>query len=172
MRLSVGYPVAVALVALALVGAVFFTVRLVADPQGWPAAAGGLLACLFLGLRHAAVLRANRRVGVSPALRRITDDAVLEEALASPQAVFFKRSPTCPVSADILDEVLRFARRHPAWPVYAVDVVAHRSLSQAIASRLGVAHASPQALAVRAGRCVGHADHYEITARALEKLVG
>ncbi len=50
-------------------------------------------------------------------------------------------------------------------PVYLVDVLAQRPLSQAIAARLGIRHESPQAIVLRQGKAVWDASHFAITAK-------
>ena len=66
-----------------------------------------------------------------------------------------------------MDDVLTFATSHPQWPLYVLKVIEARDLSDAAAERLGVPHASPQAIVIRHGHSVWHASHYDITANAL-----
>ena len=56
-------------------------------------------------------------------------------------------------------------------PVFLVDVVKHRPLSRALAERIGVAHASPQAIVLRDGFAAWHRSHYDIQADALARAV-
>lgn len=62
-------------------------------------------------------------------------------------------------------------RRRPGIPVYFVDVLAQRPLSQRIAVALGIRHESPQAIMLQAGTPVWHASHSEVTADALLQRV-
>jgi bacillithiol system protein YtxJ len=101
------------------------------------------------------------------ALRTLQDVSELDEPLHAEQAVLFKHSTHCPTSARALKEVERFASQDPDTPVYLVDVVRDRFLSRQISERLGIRHASPQAIVLRRGRPAWHASHYRITARAL-----
>ncbi|MCG0238359.1 MAG: bacillithiol system redox-active protein YtxJ [Firmicutes bacterium] len=92
-------------------------------------------------------------------------------ALSARQPVFlFKHSTTCPISH----------RAHREWQAYLADPapgVAHalvrvreeRTLSLALAERLGVAHASPQAILFHDGRPLWHASHHAITRDALRR---
>jgi bacillithiol system protein YtxJ len=66
-------------------------------------------------------------------------------------------------------EVERFARSGTDVPVFGIDVVRHRSLSDAAAMRLGLRHQSPQAILIEEGTPVWHASHSSITAAALEE---
>jgi bacillithiol system protein YtxJ len=58
--------------------------------------------------------------------------------------------------------------------VYLVDVVHSRPLSRYIAERLGIVHASPQAIILRAGVPAWHGSHFDLRAdtmvRQLEAL--
>ena len=119
--------------------------------------------------RHAKVARSNRKIASAPFLHEIHDEATLGEALASKRVVLYKHSTSCPVSAIVIDEVLRFAEKHPRWPVHVVQVIEHRDLSDFVAKRFGVRHESPQALVIRDGRCVWHTSHNGITAQRLRQ---
>jgi bacillithiol system protein YtxJ len=101
--------------------------------------------------------------------RNITD-ADLDLLLAAPLAVLYKHSPICPTSEVAYEEMLAFRRRR-AVPVYMVDVIHHRPLSRALAERIGVRHASPQAIILRDGVAAWHRSHYEIQAEAMARIV-
>ncbi len=104
-------------------------------------------------------------------MRRLSDRAELDQALLAPLAVLYKYSPICSVSAWIGREVDRFASDHPDTPVYAIDVIRQRDLSNWIAEKFGVRHESPQAFVVRNGRPTWNASHSSITADALRQQV-
>ncbi len=90
-----------------------------------------------------------------------------EKLLTDGRFVLFKHSPICGTSYHAYEEVERYAedRTHP--PVYIVDVVGQRELSQQIASRLGVPHKSPQVLIIDNGTVVWTKSHYAISQTAL-----
>ena len=100
----------------------------------------------------------------------IVTDADLDLLLASPLAVLYKHSPICPTSDVAYEEMLAFRRRR-AVPVYMVDVIHHRPLSRALAERIGVHHASPQAIILRDGVAAWHGSHYEIRAEVMARAV-
>ena len=100
----------------------------------------------------------------------IVSDADLDLLLAAPLAVLYKHSPICPTSDVAYEEMLAFGRRR-AVPVYMVDVIHHRPLSRALAERIGVRHASPQAVILRNGVAAWHRSHYEIQAEAMARIV-
>jgi bacillithiol system protein YtxJ len=56
-------------------------------------------------------------------------------------------------------------------PVYLVDVVHSRPLSRYIAERVGVVHASPQAIILRSGVPAWYGSHFDLRADTMsEKL--
>jgi bacillithiol system protein YtxJ len=101
----------------------------------------------------------------------VTTLALVEDAVTSRAAVVYKHSARCGSCLAALQEVQRFAEDHPELPVYQVDVMAERRLSDAIAERLGVRHASPQVIVVSDGRATWSATHWSVTASALVQQV-
>ena len=152
---------------LSFLGLVFFSVRWLMDPSSWAVNAIGIAACLFLGARHLTTRRSNQRLVSSPVLRDVHDQATLDEAFASERAILYKHSTRCPVSAVVVDDVLRVAGRHPEWRCYLLKVIEHRTLSDAVAEQLKVPHESPQVFVLRKGRLVWHTSHNGITAQNL-----
>ena len=100
----------------------------------------------------------------------IVSEADVAALLAAPLAVLYKHSPICPTSDVAYEEMLAFRRRRVV-PVYMVDVIHHRLLSRALAERIGVRHASPQAIILRDGVAAWHGSHYEIQAEAMARMV-
>jgi bacillithiol system protein YtxJ len=98
-------------------------------------------------------------------------DEDLKAALEQPRAVLYKHSPRCGISLRTLREVEKFAEQVPDVPVYLIDVVADRDLSNAVADHLEIAHQSPQAILLEHGKPAWHASHFQISARRLEKEV-
>lgn len=101
----------------------------------------------------------------------LTDATEAEALLAAPLAVLYKHSTRCAFSAHAHDEVARFARQRPDVRVRLVDVLFDRELALDLAERLGVEHASPQAIVLRAGRVVWHGSHGRIRAAALHRAL-
>lgn len=154
---------------LSLLGLTFFAVRLVTDPADWLTNGLGVAVCLFVVTRHTGILRSNQQIDTAGSLRDILDPAMLDEALESKRAILYKHSTRCPVSAVVINEVLRFAASHPDWSIYVLKVIERRALSDTVTERLGVPHASPQAFVIRQGRCVWHASHSGITEQQLSQ---
>jgi bacillithiol system protein YtxJ len=107
---------------------------------------------------------------------KIANEADVAMALAEPLAVVYKHSPICPTSGIAYEEMRSLRRLQQDVPVYLVDVINSRPLSRYIAERVGVVHASPQAIILRAGVPAWHGSHFDLRAetmaRALESLKG
>jgi bacillithiol system protein YtxJ len=107
-------------------------------------------------------------------MRKISTEADVASALSEPLAVLYKHSPICPTSGIAYEEMTSLRGLHRDVPVYLVDVVHSRPLSRYIAERIGVAHASPQAIILRAGVPAWHGSHFDLRAdsiaRRLESL--
>jgi bacillithiol system protein YtxJ len=107
-------------------------------------------------------------------VQKIANEADVADALAQPLAVVYKHSPICPTSGIALEEIRSLRRLQQDVPVYLVDVVHSRPLSRYIAERLGIVHASPQAIILRAGVPAWHGSHFDLRAdtmvRQLEAL--
>ena len=99
-------------------------------------------------------------------------DTLLEESESRP-VLLFKHSVSCGTSAYALDELRDVLDRPQVDAVrYAVVVVqSDRETSNAVASRLGVRHETPQALLLRGGRVVWNASHHRLTADTIARAV-
>lgn len=97
--------------------------------------------------------------------------AALDGTAGSP-AFLFKHSETCGLSLQAREEVLT-ALADPAWTadVHLVSVQRSRPVSNAIADRLRVRHASPQLLLVADGVVRWQASHLSITAEAMRRAI-
>lgn len=108
--------------------------------------------------------------------RRLTATEDVDDLLAASAdrpALIFKHSTTCPVSARAHEAWEAFLRTPdaervtPAW----VRVIEERPVSLALSERVGVPHASPQALLVSGGRVLWHDSHQRLTLQALRSAV-
>jgi bacillithiol system protein YtxJ len=95
---------------------------------------------------------------------KISTEADVTSALSEPLAVVYKHSPICPTSSFALEEMTSVRRLHGDIPMYLVDVVQSRPLSRYIAERVGIVHASPQAIILRAGVPAWHGSHFDLRA--------
>ncbi len=104
------------------------------------------------------------------ALAAITADtatAWLETLPEGEFALLYKHSTRCGVSLISREEVETFAAQQPDLPVYQLDVVRQRHLSQDLARVLRVGHASPQVILLHGGHPVWHTSHQRIRASSL-----
>ena len=96
----------------------------------------------------------------------LTDEKQLDEIIAASyhkEIAIFKHSTRCSVSVmakrsleqqwDLSDDEL---------PVYFLDLLAYRPISNRIAEIFAVMHQSPQLLLIRQGKAIYHASHSEI----------
>jgi monothiol bacilliredoxin len=102
-------------------------------------------------------------------IQAVTTAAELDELFAESfdrPVLLFKHSDTCGISLDV------FERLSTAVPNIRVVVVQQsRSISNAIAERLGIRHASPQAFVLWQGKPIYHATHYGIDPEAIAKAL-
>jgi bacillithiol system protein YtxJ len=109
-------------------------------------------------------------------MQKIATEADIVTVLAEPLAVVYKHSPICPTSGLAYEEMRSLRRLQQDVPVYLVDVIQSRPLSRYIAERVGVVHASPQAIILRAGVPAWHGSHFDLRAdtmaQKLEALKG
>ena len=100
-------------------------------------------------------------------------DRLLSESHTRP-LLLFKHSFSCGVSAEALDELIDHLNADIVAagvpdPRYAiVTVQTHRDVSNAVSTKLGVRHETPQALLIRDGRVIWSASHFRVTAEAMK----
>ena len=89
----------------------------------------------------------------------------IDEASTQKPVLIFKHSTRCNISSAALNRLERAwtPADKTAHSTYLLDLLAHRTLSNAIAERYGVEHESPQALVIRDGKCTRSATHFSIT---------
>ena len=92
--------------------------------------------------------------------------------LASERAVLYKHSPICGLSLRADPQVERFEAERPDVPVYRVNVIRRRKVSNRIEHDLGIRHESPQVIVLSSGVPQWHASHREVTAEAILEAIG
>jgi len=97
-------------------------------------------------------------------------EQLLERSHKDP-VVIFKHSTQCSRSAAAYEEYETFIADHPGTPCGTVLVIEDRELSDELEDRFGIRHESPQAIVVSNGTPVWHANHFAVTAKALEDAV-
>jgi len=101
-----------------------------------------------------------------PALESALDRARREPIL------LFKHSPTCGISAQAYHDVADwYATTRATVPLFVVDVRRHRPVSDAIASRFGIRHESPQVLLVAGDAVRWHGSHWHVNGREVQQAL-
>ena len=83
-------------------------------------------------------------------------------------AVIFKHSTRCSVSRFALKQFENEFGVEERVDAYFLDLLEHRDISNAIASRFGVYHQSPQLLLIKEGKSVYDVSHSDIDAEELK----
>lgn len=85
--------------------------------------------------------------------------------------LFFKHSTRCSISSAAEGRLLRAETQlAPKFTLVYLDLLRYRSLSNRLADKLGVEHASPQVLLVQNGECTYYESHFGIQPAELLQL--
>ena len=101
----------------------------------------------------------------------LTDLGQLNEIISSSNekpVVIFKHSTRCIVSRTALKQFENEFDLESEIDAYFLDLLAHRDISNEIASRFGVYHQSPQLLLIKDGKSVYDVSHSDIDAGELK----
>ncbi|OYU95323.1 MAG: thioredoxin family protein [Bacteroidetes bacterium B1(2017)] len=92
---------------------------------------------------------------------------------AQKAVIIFKHSTRCSISSTALSRFQRaYANENPDnLPVYYLDLLKHRDISNEIANRYSIEHQSPQTLLIKNGTCVHTASHIEINLQEIKELL-
>ena len=104
-------------------------------------------------------------------LQKSTEQPWHEQVNAVPLAIVYKHSPTCELSAQAMEEVKVLSRERDDVPIFPVDVLLQRSLSNEIESRLHIRHESPQAIIMQRGQPVWNGSHRQVTLKRLSEAL-
>lgn len=98
---------------------------------------------------------------------------IIEQSKQYPKGILlFKHSTRCAISQMALGRFERGWKVEPGeMPVYYLDLIRYRDVSNAVSERLGVVHESPQILLIQNGECVYSASHNAISPQAIEEEV-
>jgi len=98
-------------------------------------------------------------------------DTIVEESAETP-VILFKHSTRCPVSRMALKNFENeYSIKEGSAKPYFLDLIAHRDVSNEIASRFGVTHQSPQVIVVKNGQAVYNESHDAIDAGVVKGKV-
>jgi bacillithiol system protein YtxJ len=119
--------------------------------------------------------RIDELPGTAGSLQPLTDVGQIDTLLsASSQrpVLLFKHSPTCGISAHVYYNLMPLVREenlNANW--FLISVRAHRDVSDLVAERLKVRHASPQVIVLRNGEVVWHGSHFGISERSVRRAL-
>ncbi|MBZ4044375.1 bacillithiol system redox-active protein YtxJ [Flavobacterium hibisci] len=85
--------------------------------------------------------------------------------------VIFKHSTRCSISRMALKQFEREYDLENVIDAYFLDLIAHRDVSNEIASKFGVYHESPQLILIKNGKAVYDVSHSDIDATALKNKI-
>ena len=104
----------------------------------------------------------------------LTDLGQLNEIIAisneKPVAIF-KHSTRCSVSRMALKQFENEFNSSDKVTPYFLDLIAHRDISNEIATRFGVTHQSPQLILIKDGKAIYNVSHSDIDAEELNEKV-
>jgi bacillithiol system protein YtxJ len=84
--------------------------------------------------------------------------------------LIFKHSTRCSISSAALGRMQRGWDLHLA-PMYYLDLIQFRNISNAVSQLYNVEHQSPQVMVIKDGKCIHHASHFDITPEEFSTLV-
>lgn len=101
--------------------------------------------------------------------KTLTSIEELQALTASDETfVVFKHSTRCPVSSMAKRNVeFDFDKLPAGFPIYFLDLIALRNISNYIAGHWQVQHESPQLLVLKGDSCIYHASHQDIEVQSL-----
>lgn len=97
--------------------------------------------------------------------------AIKKTSFEKPVAIF-KHSTRCSISRMSWNQFQKnYNISNEKMDLYYLDLLAHRSISDAIATDYNVEHQSPQIIVIKDGVAVFHTSHESIDAKDLEEFV-
>lgn len=84
-------------------------------------------------------------------------DELFEVSSRKP-VIIFKHSSTCPISANVFDEISEVDST-----IFLITVQNARKISDEVVNKTGIKHETPQAIILKDEKPVYHASHYDIT---------
>lgn len=102
--------------------------------------------------------------------QQLTNQSQLQDIIHTSQqpdtyraVVIFKHSTRCSISSMALSRFESKWQDDPTVPVFYLDLLQHRDISNEIAGLFGITHQSPQVLVIKNGACIYDASHTGIT---------
>jgi bacillithiol system protein YtxJ len=105
-----------------------------------------------------------------PHITSLEDLEAVNKQSYNQTVLIFKHSTRCSISSAALGRMQR-GWNHENAPIYYLDLIKHRDISNAIAQQFGIEHQSPQVLVIKDGICVQHESHFEIEPNAFNAAI-
>lgn len=84
----------------------------------------------------------------------------------------FKHSTRCSISHAAWGKLQRqWLWDNSQLPIYYLDLLNHRPISNEIAQQFSIEHQSPQLLIIKNGKCIYHASHNGILASEIQEAI-
>lgn len=97
-------------------------------------------------------------------------DQLIEDSYQHPVAIF-KHSTRCPTSSMAKSRLERdWLFPEDSFPIFHLDLIRFRQVSNAIAEKTSVEHQSPQLIILKEGKVVYDASHHMIKVRDIPEL--
>ncbi len=94
-----------------------------------------------------------------------------EQSTTGLTVLIFKHSTRCSISSMALNRLESKWKDSETTQPYFLDLLAHRDISNEIATLFNVEHASPQVLLIKDGKCFYHRSHTEISALDIAEVI-
>lgn len=101
-------------------------------------------------------------------LNEIISNSFLPEYKA---VAIFKHSTQCPVSFAAKSRLELTWNFGDELPIYYLDLITYREVSNKIETELNITHQSPQLIVIKDGKCIYNASHISISVKELEKVI-
>ena len=101
-------------------------------------------------------------------LDRLIENSFSESISA---VAIFKHSTRCVISSMVKTRLVGAWNFQDELPIYYLDLIQFRALSNQIADELSVEHQSPQLLLIKNGKCIYHTSHNGISVSEIKQTL-
>lgn len=93
---------------------------------------------------------------------------IVEESFQDRLGVaIFKHSTRCSISSVAKMRLSSFWNFNEELPLYYIDIIAFREISNLVGEKFSIQHESPQLMIIKEGRCIYDASHLAISVKSL-----
>lgn len=98
-------------------------------------------------------------------------ESAVKESFNNKGIAIFKHSTRCATSSVAKSRLSSKWNFKSDLPIYHLDLIRYRELSNLISNRFNVRHESPQLLLIKDGKCIYHASHLGISVKEINEYV-